>query len=217
MYFIQSKKWMAASRHKINTMIFVVLTLISAPLMALSGNNDDPIHIKADRAELDEAQGTAVYQGDVIVTQGSATLSADKITIYSKNQALVKIEAFGSPAHLIQRPDEKTPETQAFGNSIVYLHEQGVIEISDEAKLIQGPNQFQGNTIIYNSKTRVVSASGTPGDKNGRVELIFHPQSAPKFKPDDLKPDHLKNTTAKDDKGTSPAATNSPQETGHTN
>jgi lipopolysaccharide export system protein LptA len=182
------------------------ILLCSSHAIALSGNNNEPIHIKADKAELNEANGTAIYQGDVLITQGATSLSAEKIIIFSKNQALTKIEASGSPAHLKQAADEENPETEAFGNLIVYLHEQGTIEITQNAKLVQGPNQFQGNSITYNSKTRVVSASGTGqnGEKDGRVELIFHPQSAPKLKQNDSVTDNKKLATEKNGDGKEP-------------
>ena len=45
--------------------------------MALSSDKDQPIEIEADHAKLDDIQRVAVYQGDVVITQGSIRLNGD--------------------------------------------------------------------------------------------------------------------------------------------
>lgn len=171
-------------------LLAVAVALLPLPALALSSNSDEPIHIKADKAVLNESDGTALYEGDVVISQGGATMTADSVIIYSKDQALIKIVASGNPAQLSQKTDGDKPETQAFGQKITYLHEEGTVKIENQAKLIQGQNQFQGKIITFNSRTRIVSASGSGSseDKDGRVELIIHPQKLPQKNSQENKP-----------------------------
>jgi hypothetical protein len=71
---------------------------------------------------------------------------------------------------------------------------------------MQGPNQFQGNSITYNSKTRIVSAtgSGQSGEKGSQVELIFHPQTTPKLKLERQKESAKSESTTKAPLGNEP-------------
>ena len=52
------------------------LLLLLAPLpgLGLDSDRDEPIHIEADRAMLDEKEGTSIYEGNVQLRQGSLRL-----------------------------------------------------------------------------------------------------------------------------------------------
>ncbi|PID43942.1 MAG: lipopolysaccharide transport periplasmic protein LptA [Gammaproteobacteria bacterium] len=148
--------------------------------LAMSSTSDAPIHIKADKAKLDDQKGIATYKGDVIISQGTSTLEADTVIIYANDSGLIKIIATGSPAHFQQKMNDSTLTTHAFGDRITYTHAARTITLQKNARLEQGKNRFQGDVIEYNTESRVVTATGngrrnTPG---GRVELIFHPKKA---------------------------------------
>lgn len=170
-----------------------LLTANSLLSWGLTANSDEPIHIKADRAELDDIKGFARYTGDVLITQGASTLEAEKVTIYANREGLVRIEAVGKPAHYQQKMEQDKLATHAYGDTITYTHDTRTIRVQKNARLEQGKNSFQGDVIEYNTQSRVVTATGS-GDKSepgGRVELIFHPQTTngtPKTSRADTKP-----------------------------
>lgn len=45
------------------------------------GDRDKPIQIEADRASLDQLKGITVYEGNVVVTQGTILLRAAQVTV----------------------------------------------------------------------------------------------------------------------------------------
>ncbi len=166
-----------------NKPVFILTFLFSllwnTSVMAFGANDNTPIKIQSDRAELNNQKGIATYTGDVIVTQGEATLNAEKVIIYSTNNTLVKIEAFGNPAHFSQEKNADTPKTDAYGETIIYNEQSQILKLIKKARLQQASNSFSGDVIEYNTLKGIVNAHGSPTDSttqsNSRVEIEFHP------------------------------------------
>ena len=61
----------------------VTLSFVCAAASALAeqGDRDKPIQIEADRASLDQLKGVTVYEGNVVVTQGTILLRAAQVTV----------------------------------------------------------------------------------------------------------------------------------------
>ena len=53
----------------------------SVSAWALPNDNEQPIRIQANEAQLDDKQGIATYKGDVIITQGSMKITGNTVTI----------------------------------------------------------------------------------------------------------------------------------------
>ncbi len=56
-----------------------------------------PIDVVADKGSYDQQAGIAIYEGNVKITQGIATIWADKVTVILKNNTAERIEADGKP------------------------------------------------------------------------------------------------------------------------
>ena len=53
----------------------------SVSAWALPNDQEQPIRIQADDAQLDDKNGVATYKGDVIITQGSMKVTGNTVTI----------------------------------------------------------------------------------------------------------------------------------------
>lgn len=156
------------------SLVAILFTLSPIQASAFNANDNEPIKIQSDRAELDEQKGRSVYSGDVIITQGTSTLRSDKVIIYNDNSGLIKLEAFGTPAHFTQQQEADAQPTHAYGNTIIYTRADEKLTLIKDAKLEQGKNTFRGETIEYNTLSRVVTAQGGK-EESERVEIIVHP------------------------------------------
>jgi lipopolysaccharide export system protein LptA len=141
---------------------------------ALSADRQQPMHIEADRANIDDKQEVSVYGGNVIVTQGSMRVTSDKLTIYTKQGRLQRLIAVGNPATYQQRPDNKDQDVKAKAQEMEYYAGRNTIILTNGAKLWQGANTFTSNRIVYNVASDQVDA----GDKAGgdRVRIVIQPQ-----------------------------------------
>src|SRR5690606_20835754 len=133
--------------------------LYASASQALPSDREQPIHIQADRADLDEKKGTAIYRGDVIITQGTLKITGDTVTV--KQDTNGEIESFtsvGKPAYYEQVPDVDKDLVKAYGITIKYLAQQDTIVITDQAKVVQTGNTFRGEKITYHTINETVQA-----------------------------------------------------------
>ena len=162
------------------SLFFLLLTCYlasSTSTFALSTDTKQPIKIEADKAIIDDISGVATYEGNVVVTQGSIQINANKVTLnYSEKQTLEKVVAEGEPAHFKQTPEGGKSDIQAKAKRMEYFADVNVIQLSEGAELWQGKDTFTGQRIKYNTQNGVIEAD--KGDsKEGRVSVVIQPRS----------------------------------------
>ena len=67
----------------------------SVSAWALPNDQQQPIRIQADDAQLDDKNGIATYKGDVIITQGSMIVKGNTVTITGANFTGATAVTFG--------------------------------------------------------------------------------------------------------------------------
>jgi len=153
-----------------------VALALAAPLAtALPEDRNQPIHLEASRGQLDQKTGISVYEGNVVITQGSMRLTADTVTIYVKDNNFQRMEATGAPANLRYRPTADKPEIQGASQRVEYDVAGAKVIMSGSARLTQGQDTFTGERVEYDLKGDVVRARGA-GD-NGRIQFTIQPRT----------------------------------------
>ncbi len=155
--------------------LVATLALASPLVVALPEDRAQPIHLEANRGQLDQKTGVSVYEGNVIITQGSMRLTADTVTIYVKDNNFQRMEATGAPVNLRYRPTADKPEIQGASQRVEYDVAGAKVIMSGGAKLTQGQDTFTGERVEYDLKGDVVRARGA-GD-NGRIQFTIQPQA----------------------------------------
>lgn len=155
---------------------------LSPNSMGLESDKSQPITIQADYAEISEAVGTAIYQGNVQLNQGSLQIYSDRIVVFSNDKKKVeKVVATGSPASFEQQLESNKPKVVAKANDIEYQPLNSKLILSHQAELTQGDNLFEGERIEYNIKLQILNASGDiDSAKDGtkpktRVKMVLPP------------------------------------------
>ena len=146
-----------------------------------AADRDQPIRIQANSATLDDRSNTAVYTGDVIITQGSMRLTGNRVTLNTDaDGAVSKIVSQGSPATYKQAPADGSP-VDARSQTIEYLADEERVVLIERAFLEQQGNTFQGEYISYDIDRQVVDAgraasSGGTGGQQDRIEILIQPR-----------------------------------------
>ncbi|NJN50754.1 MAG: lipopolysaccharide transport periplasmic protein LptA [Gammaproteobacteria bacterium] len=146
--------------------------LTTMGVWAVPSDAEQPIHIRADAAELDEAKGIATYTGSVRMDQGTLRVTADTMVIELKNEQVVRITAVGKRAHYQQQLRTKESEVLADAETIVYHTQDERVELIGDAFLTQDGNEFRGQTIRYDMRAGKVDAKA---DQAGGVQMILKP------------------------------------------
>lgn len=156
--------------------IVLALTVSFSPLLAaLPGDTEQPIRIKADSAERNEKTGQTIYEGNVIIIQGSLQITADKVMIEGGASTIKSIRATGKPAHLQQQPRPDQSLIHARGYTIYYHLEQKLVELKGKASLVQQGSTVSGERIDYFIADQIVKAHSDSDSTttSTRVEVVI--------------------------------------------
>ena len=64
-----------------NVLIRIALLALAVPLSAAAQTTQAPVEVEADRLDLDQRAGTAVYSGNVNIRQGEMQLRGERVEI----------------------------------------------------------------------------------------------------------------------------------------
>ncbi|MCU0902339.1 MAG: LptA/OstA family protein [Tabrizicola sp.] len=122
-----------------------------------------PVQVSADQLAVNNADGTAVFSGNVVVTQGEMKLLAGEVrVIYGTTQSDIQ-ELIASGGVTVTNLGDAAEAQEA-----VYTIETGVIVLSGDVLLTQGGSAMAGQKLSLNLK------DGT-GVMEGRVTTTFQP------------------------------------------
>jgi len=162
----------------------LALALIPPLAVALPEDRNQPIHLEASRGQIDQKTGVSVYEGNVMISQGSMRLNADVATIHVKDGGFQRMEATGNPVNLRYRPAADKPEILGVSQRVEYDVASAKVIMSGNARLTQGQDVFTGDRVEYDLKSDVVRARGA--GNNGRIQFTIQPRAqdaAPARKP----------------------------------
>lgn len=162
--------------HLILRILLIILSLsfISTGALGLPEDREQPIRLEADRAQLDQKTGTSVYEGNVVITQGSMRLTANTVTIYTKDGVFQRMEAVGNPATLRYKSAVDKPEIHGVSQHVDYNAVTSHVVMTTNAQLTQGQDVFTGDRIEYDLKEDIVRAKS---NKGGRIQFTIQPRS----------------------------------------
>ena len=159
---------------QITSLILCILWSIEG--RTLSTDREQPIQIQADRATIDDTKGLAIYEGHVLITQGSIRIDAEKVTLnYTKKQDIDKVIAEGNPTRFKQTPDGGKEDIKARAMRMEYDALQNVLQLIQEAELQQAKDSFAGQHITYDTHSGIIRAD-KGNSKDGRITVIIQPR-----------------------------------------
>ncbi len=156
--------------------ILAIMLILPGMAQSLPSDKDAPVNIEADSGEIDQATGTTIYEGNVIITQGSMRLEAGKVTVKYEDKKLYKLTATGTPARFRQKPDETKGWVRGKGNKIQYLIGSEELVLTGNAELKQGEDSFSSDRIVYDRVQSKLKAGAAAQGKE-RVKVTIQPKN----------------------------------------
>ncbi len=141
---------------------------------AVPGDADEPIHIQAENAEIDQENQQVTYFGSVQINQGTLQVNAERMIVDYREQKVVRITATGNPAHYLQQLEAAEGTVQASASTIIYHTQAERIDLKGNANLTQKGNRITGELIQYDIVAGKVEATA---DDKGRVKMVLQPAS----------------------------------------
>lgn len=157
----------------------LALALLAAPVllpaMEQDQDQEQPLYLEADSAELDEAKALSVYTGNVFIKQGSMEVRGNQVTVHHDAERKPKhIMAVGAPAKYRQRMEGDEKEVEAEALRMEYNVAKDEITLIDRAVLYQGKDTFRSDRIVYDRAKGKVKAGASAKGKE-RVKIMITP------------------------------------------
>jgi lipopolysaccharide export system protein LptA len=123
--------------------------------------------------------------GNVVITQGTLTIHADRIQFHQNPDNSMSATAYGDPVSFREKRDDSDEYYEGYAQRVVYDGSKRFVELFDRALLKKSGDEIRSNYISYNAETNVLKAEGRPDTKPGdvsetplgsRVRGVFLPQ-----------------------------------------
>lgn len=151
------------------------LIFLTAMAHALPEDREQRINISSDAMNAGLGSNLVVYSDNVIITQGSLKIRADRVEVYfTPDKEIRRVVAVGRPAHFQQQVLEGENPVKARAQRIEYSVGAEELHLTGEALVDRDGNTLAAEKINYDLTTEQMSARGQTG--KGRVEMIWEPE-----------------------------------------
>ncbi len=167
----------------------VLLALAGAfPAHAEKGDREKEIQILADKLTADDAKKEAVYEGNVIVTQGTMRITSARIVVREDAEGYRSFVATGSPVTFRQKRDNVDDWIDGQAARAEFDDRSNLLKLFTGARLKSAQGELNGDFISYDRTKEFFQATGAaPGREpapGSRVKATIIP---PKKGPDPAK------------------------------
>ena len=161
----------------------VASVIVASAAHAEKADKDKPINFSAEQpAEVDFEKRVGTLRGNVVISQGTMTIKADRIDFKQNADNSMSATAYGNPITFRQKKDDSDEYFEGFAQRAHYDGEKELLELFDRALLRQGTDEIRSNYISYNSATGIFRAEGRPNapgvaeSPGERVRGVFQPR-----------------------------------------
>lgn len=150
-------------------------------------DREKPMYLEADRATVEdvnrkEGSRISTFIGNVVLTQGTLRILADKVVMKEDAQGFRHAIATGNLVSFRQKRDGMDEYVEGWSEQADYDSKTDKIELFRKARLKRGFDEVQGDYISYNMSTEFFQVTGGKerGVESGtdkRVRITIQPKN----------------------------------------
>jgi lipopolysaccharide export system protein LptA len=179
--------------------------LAPSAAQAEKSDREKPINYSADVGDVNYQTKIGTLSGNVVVTQGTLVIHADRIVMRQNPDNSLSATAYGNPVSFRQKRDGVDEYYDGFAQRVEYDGAKEFLQLFDRALLRRGQDEIRSNYISYNIATEYFKAEGRPettpqpseAGPGSRVRGVFQPKSDAKPEGKDAGKEPAKATEAK--------------------
>lgn len=169
-------------------------TALACCLLALAtgagaerADREKPVNLEADKVSVDDAKKVLVFEGNVLLVQGTMTIRAGKLVVTQDENGFQRGVATGganAPARFRQKREGRDDYIEGEAERIEHDARTEKTEFFVRARVRSGGDEVTGNYISYDNVTErylvtgtAAASPGTPSD--GRVRATIQPKGKP--------------------------------------
>jgi len=173
-----------------------LVAALATPAAAEKADRDKPVNLEANRVTIDDARRTALFEGNVVLTQGTLEIRGDRMEVRQDKEGFQHGTTWGGPAHFRQKREGFDELIEGWAERIEYDGRAESMQMFNRAQLKRGQDEVRGNYISYDAKSEFFQVTGgakdaASGSPEGRVRAVIQPKSKekpPASPPVSLKP-----------------------------
>lgn len=164
-------------------LLSVCFSGVSVEVMAEAADRDKPIDLEADTVKVDDSKQISTYSGNVILTQGTLEIRADKLIVREDQGGFQHSTSLGNPTTFKQKMEGKNEYMQGSAQRIEYDGRMDKVQLFTKAWVKRGEDIVHGDYIMYDANAEYAEVIGggsqaaTPGTPSGRVRAIIQPKN----------------------------------------
>lgn len=168
---------------RINFILPLLLLLASGMALAEKADRDKPIDLEADNLTVNDAKKISNYNGNVVLTQGTLVIHADKMIVHEDAEGFQHSTSTGNPTTFRQKMEGKDEYIQGSGQRIEYDGRMDKVQLYTRAWVKRGEDIVHGDYIMYDANAEYAEVIGGPQaststNPKGRVHAVIQPKSA---------------------------------------
>jgi lipopolysaccharide export system protein LptA len=155
------------------------IVTLAAPALAERADREKEIVVGADHLTADDAKRTSVFEGNVVVTQGTMRMTANKVTVKEDANRHKFYVAYGEPVTFRQKRDNVDEYVEGFALRAEFDDLNDIVKLFDKARVKSNQNELTGNYIQYDMRRELAEVQGAPPGStpppNSRVKVTIIP------------------------------------------
>lgn len=165
--------------------ILCVATL-SFNAYAERADRNKPIHVESDRVTVDDVKQLSVFDGNVLLTQGSMTIRGDRMEVRQDKEGFKQGTIWGKRAYFRQKREGTGEWIEGWAERVEYDSRADKIQLFTRAALKRGEDEVSGDYISYDVTTEFFQVIGggakaaTENNPQGRVRTVLQPKGGAK-------------------------------------
>lgn len=156
------------------------------PALAEKADRDKPVVLEADKVTVDDRQQLHVYEGNVVLTQGTLVIRSSRLDVKQDAAGYQRGIATGGPAGgkglatFRQKREGRDDYVEGEAERIEHDNRTEKTEFFNQGQVMSGLDKVTGNYIVYDARTEnyMVTGSGVGGTRpGGRVTAVIQPKN----------------------------------------
>ncbi len=161
-----------------------LLSLAAAPSHAERADRGKPVNIEADRVTVDDKNKIHIFEGHVVLTQGTLTIRSDKLVVSQDLEGYQRGIATGGEGGLArfrQKREGKNEWVEGEGERIEHDARSELSQFFQRGRVKSGEDEVRGQYIQFNGLTETYLVTNGPNattvpSQQWRVQVTLQPK-----------------------------------------
>ena len=165
-------------------LIAIATLALTAPAHAEKADRGKPVNIEADKVTVDDKNKIHIFEGHVVLTQGTLTIRSDKLVVSQDQEGYQRGIATGGEGGLArfrQKREGKNEWVDGEGERIEHDARSELSQFFLRARVKSGEDEVRGQYIQFNGVTETYLVTNGPNattlpSQQGRVQVTIQPK-----------------------------------------